>query len=434
MPGKAGILGRMNTKRLVLTNTAAQLVGKVVTMGTTILVTAIITRDLGDGGYGQFTLIMGFASVFYIIADFGLNAVVTRELSGQADDKQAASYLSSLLALRVVLSLLLMGGAALSLLFLPYSSVVKWGILLSLLTILTQALYASLSTLFQVHLQYQRGTVASIIASIALLVWVGAVILFVPDGRLLYYVGGYVLHGVVMILTASLLIRRFISRFSFTPDWSLARTLLHMALPIGLMLAFGQIHARADIFLISLVELPETVALTRDGTLGIYGLAYRVFEVVLIVATFFMNAAYPVFVRHGNESSARLNQSFRLVVAFLFGMSLLGLTVLYPLAPWVVRVLAGEGFEHAAVALRLLSIGLPAFFVSQALQWYIITIKRQRVLPFIYLTGAIVTVLLNLWLIPLYSYAAAAVVTWVVEYLILVLMVGYCGWYWRQEA
>jgi len=66
------------TTKKIASNTIFQIVGKVVSMSITVLATVIITRYYGREGYGQFSLMQTWPALFFIIVDFGLNAIATR--------------------------------------------------------------------------------------------------------------------------------------------------------------------------------------------------------------------------------------------------------------------------------------------------------------------------------------------------------------------
>ena len=75
------------------------------------------------------------------------------------------------------------------------------------------------------------------------------------------------------------------------------------------------------------------------------------------------------------------------------------------------------------MALVILALGIPFFFIS-ALLWHILIIKnRQKQLIEIYAVGAVVNLLLNLLLIPKYGFLAAAIVTIFSESLITLMLI-----------
>ena len=151
---------------MLATNTLAQMVGKVVTAGTTLLITRLIAdqQGLGSDGYNDFSIITVYAAYFYILTDFGLNAIATKEMT--EDESSQARYMTNLLSMRVVMSIgLIMLGLAI-LAFLPYSATVKLGSMLMLLTIVTQAIFTNGNALFQTKLRYTQSVIANIVGSI----------------------------------------------------------------------------------------------------------------------------------------------------------------------------------------------------------------------------------------------------------------------------
>mgnify|MGYP001615652042 CR=1 FL=1 len=114
-------------------NTMSQLVGKVVGSGAMLLVSIIIARAFGSEGYGDFTKITTFVAFFYLLVDFGLNAVFLQRNTDWA----------TLLGMRLLGGTLLMFLAIAMLSFLPqsetqgYTGLVRLGIILFSPTILS---------------------------------------------------------------------------------------------------------------------------------------------------------------------------------------------------------------------------------------------------------------------------------------------------------
>src|SRR5258706_11560008 len=63
------------TKRAVAANTISQLVGKGVSVISTLIVTLVIARQFGAVGYGDFVKITTYIAFFYLLVDFGVNAI-----------------------------------------------------------------------------------------------------------------------------------------------------------------------------------------------------------------------------------------------------------------------------------------------------------------------------------------------------------------------
>lgn len=405
----------------ITANTAYQLVGKGVGVVASIITIALITRTLGTAGFGDYVLATTVPAFFYLFVDFGLNAIYLREVArDNGYVKKFGSLLSLRLGLAVVFSLLGVAYALLS----PYPHLVKVGILLGLATVFTQAVFVSLNALYQHNLRYDLSVLAGIISSALgmVLVTIG----FMKGAGLLFFISAWVLVALVLAVLAFTFSQKLPEKPRFSLDRSWIRYLFLSALPLGLMLIFAQVNARADVFLLSLLDTSES--------LGIYGLADKVFDNILFVPIFFVNALYPVLLRDQKHSLAVLWTRLRKGVLTLLAASLL-LTVLgFVFSPFIVLVLGGEGFESSNLVLRLLVFALPLFFVTAPLQWFLIVLGKEKVLPVIYGIAALVNVVINAIFIPKYSYFASIFATIFSEFLILLLILLVMGKFRAQMA
>jgi len=154
----------------------------------------------------------------------------------------------------------------------------------------------------------------------------------------------------------------------------------------------------------------DKTMLARLGTLeatGIYGAAYRLIDVSFVPISSLLWAAYPNFFRAGNAGiSAALNYAKPLLLralAYAFGICAI-LLISANLVPHIL----GSDYAPTAEALRWLAV-LPVFkslhyFLSDTLTGS----GYQAVRTSIQATVAVFNVLINLWLIPAYSWRGAA--------------------------
>ena len=402
----------------VFYNTFAQILGKVATAATTLLVTILIGRTLGPAGFGEFTKIFVFVGYFYTICDFGLNAIYIKR--SRLTEKKTALF-ASLIGLRLLLGIGLAFTAILISQVLPYnaqtetgfSPLVKIGILIAAATIITQALFASANAYFQKNLRYDLATIAAVLQ--ALVILAGAAIVSGIGAGLLGYVASYVFGGFTLIVIAYFLIAQKIGRVP-RPAFDLAKLRYFMASswPIGLALVFNLIYFRLDVVILS--------ATRQSFEVGFYGLAYQFFEASLAVPIFLANAIYPTLVLRAGQSLAKFRREISrwLVIAVLVSLALMVFLFLISLT---IPYIWGQNFAPSAVPVRILALGLPFFFIS-ALLWYLVILGgRQKYLVLVYGLGALFNLTANLIFIPIYGYLAAAVTTVVSEGLVLLLLI-----------
>ncbi len=402
-------------KTTVLINTLAQIIGKFFTAGATILISFIIARWYGAAGYGEFTKITTYVAIFYLLSDFGFNAMY---LQRSPNEKNPDTEWQVLFGIRIISSFLLIFLALSVLSFLPqqgtdgYTNFVRLGIILFIPTILFQAVIMTANAYFQKHLLYSRSTIAVGIGSfvsLLFLFWVTKQTS--PAQGIITMIAGLSAGSMVMALCSLLFVKHL--RQGVTPIFSMSQmTPLFIAtIPFGLTLLFNVIYFRIDSIVLTLVRSTSEV--------GVYGLAYKVFELALIIPTFFMNALYPIILRTKEKNTDAFYNLLKKTAILLSVFAVSGTIILWIAAPYM--TLVKPDFYGSILPLRILSLGLPFFFLSSLTMWIFIVQKKQKVLLFIYGFSMISTMLLDVWLIPVYGYVGAAWITVLSESIVLAI-------------
>lgn len=416
----------MRTASLVASNTIAQMVAKIATMISTLLIVRLIAnpdQGLGQIGYAEYAIIMAYAAYFYIICDFGLNAVVVKEITEDKD--KSAHYLSNLLSLRVVgaIGLIMIGLVGLSFISSPsYTTVVKLGIVISLVTILSQGLITTANAFFQTHLQYWRSTIA-IITGAAVSLAIAALVHY-SAGSLLGYVVAAATGSVVMA-TISLAQVHLQQPLHPAFDIKLWRYLLITALPLGLAILFNLIYVKSGFFILSLVDKSQY---------GLLDAAYRLFDIAIVVPVFIVNALYPLLITKLQQDWSEFSRFWRKSLAGLLGVSLVVAAAVWLSAPLIIDLIFNNpDFDQSVTILRWLSLAIPLFFLTNLLLWTTITLGKRVSVVVFYLIGAIISLSLNLWLTPQYGYWAVIGVLIVTEIIVGTLMAGQLAIIWRSK-
>ena len=400
----------IHMRYVIVANTFSQLVGKIIGAGTTFFISILLAKQFGVSGYGDFVKITTYIAFFFLIADFGLNAVY---LQKQKDPFAFPTLLGS----RIIGGFFLVFISLAVLVFLPhgqsqgYTDVVRLGIILFSPTILFQGLITTANAVFQKHLRYNIATLSLTLGSAASL---GLLLLLLRLSGNAAIIGSFaLLGGSIITATASLFgIKRLGEPLGISFSLTHMSSLFLRAFPLGLTLLFTLVYGHIDSIILTLTRATDEV--------GIYGLAYKVFELILVFPTFFMNAVYPIMLQAtGDRLRVLLKKSF----FFLLLVSCLLTLVTWFFAPLLTYI--QEGFAASIAPLRVLSLSLPLFFVSSLTMWALVAFKKQMLLVVVYGGAMILNVSLNVWLIPQWGYMAAAWITLLSEGLVL----GACGFF-----
>jgi len=98
----------MNTGQKVLKNTGFLSVGQFVAIATGVVWTAILARYIGPELYGIFGYLSSIMAILVLFIDFGFENLTIRDLAQYPE--QSWSYLFNILAIKLVLSAIVLGG------------------------------------------------------------------------------------------------------------------------------------------------------------------------------------------------------------------------------------------------------------------------------------------------------------------------------------
>ena len=136
----------------IFQNTGAVLIGTLIRMSSSFILTILVARKLGSTGMGEFSLLISLFYVFQTVASLGIQPLVIREVA--KDHNTAVSFLVNTgilgLASSVIMGALLFGFVHIA----GYSETIRIGARY----IGTALLFATLSTLFQgIFIAYERA-------------------------------------------------------------------------------------------------------------------------------------------------------------------------------------------------------------------------------------------------------------------------------------
>jgi O-antigen/teichoic acid export membrane protein len=401
----------MTIARQVAWNTLSQTAARAGVLGLGVVTTVLLTRYLGVASYGDYIIVTVYVSLFAVIFDWGIPTMLARELPHV---EQPDALVGKALGLRMVLAVLIcLVAAALALVIYggEGEEQARNGILLALPVIPAVTVLSTLSPIFQVRLKMDRVAAAEISAQILGAI---AVIVLISMNRGFYEL---VLATVLTSVTYAILVYSFsrrLARISLSIDVAAWKRLLRVALPLGLAIAVGTIYFRADALILSLLKSSHDV--------GIYGVAYRFYEMTIPFATFFLAPVFPLLSAAAvsaaglAEFSQLLQKSFDVMIV----AAVLVISATLPLAPDMIRIVAGESFADSTLPLRILMAGAALSFIASVFVFALIALHRQQKVLLITVFALVVNLALNLALIPSFSYTAAAAIATGTQFVIVV--------------
>lgn len=400
-------IGFVKSLTKISQQTGWQIVGKIVTSLSTIIVLGLVSRNYGESGTGLFTMTLTYLALFYLAVDFGFNAYVLPKFKDDPVQWQ------KLFGVRICWALLLLVLAILISYLLPFSNIqFRLAVLIGSAAILGNGLFISANAIFQYKLRYELSILASSFGALTGLLLIFILVSLKASEPLLLL--AQTLSWSAGGLLALTLLKKLIKNIQPVFDFKYARALFLNSWSISATLVFNVIYFRLDSFILT--------AAHSFSEVGIYNLAYQLFQAALVLPTFVMNAYYPMMINAFSANRRLFKKELLQLLFIMLVLSLAGVVLSQLFAPIVISVITGgKGFLGAADSLRLLSFAFPAYFLSAVLMWVLVVMKKYKTMAAIYGAGLVVNALLNIIFIPQFSFYAASVITGISEYLILLL-------------
>ncbi|MEZ5836157.1 MAG: flippase [Geminicoccaceae bacterium] len=395
--------GRTGMSSGLATNMVAVLVGRVFTIVIGFASIALLTRHLGQEGYGHYRTILTLAGIGAVLGDLGLQFIVLRRISDPAAD--SSLILGAGVMLRLVASTAIMAIVAIAVDLLPYEPVVWTGVLVAAPYYVLFQTCMLLQGVFQKHLRQDLQMLAETLGGLVML---GGIYLAArAEAGVIAMVMAMVAGGIVQLLVVWTLAARLEPfRPRLAPrEW---RGLLRDGLPIaGSRLALMAI-LRGDILMLSLLGSASAV--------GLYGVPSKIFEILAGIAALFGGMLMPMLV----TSMARGDDSHtnRLVTDSFDTMLIFGAGTVIAFLGFgrdILALLAGPEFVDAYPALCLIGVAVAANACGQIFRHFLMAVDlqvRAMRVDIVLLAMAIPTYGL---LIPWLSFIGAALATATIE-------------------
>jgi O-antigen/teichoic acid export membrane protein len=378
----------------VITNMAAR-VGALVSLA---FATFVVARVGGPAAVGVYALLRVLPGLAGVVISSGLPGAVTYFLAGpyREDRRLPLTVVAMALGGGAVGTALWIGGAPLLGRFLfPEMSVAL--IMLAGVTVLTQLVVATAKSCSQ-------GTDDLPGANRVI---VNEELMFLPAYGLLWLggvhdyaaiVSGLLIADIATFTWAWLrLARRGFFRDAVRPSLHLARTVGVYGLRAQVGGVISLLNLRLDFILLNVIAGP--------AVLGIYAISSKFAELVKVPALALTYVLYP---RYASDGGARAVVKARRLLpkaGLLLGAAIVPL---FLVVGWVIPAVYGSAFEPAVAPARIILIGLALEGVAAVITAFLYGAGRPGLNSLAMAAGLVVTVALDLLLIPAYGAVGAA--------------------------
>ncbi|PZR29716.1 MAG: polysaccharide biosynthesis protein [Citrobacter freundii] len=223
-------------------------------------------------------------------------------------------------------------------------------------------------------------------------------------------IGYYLIGNLCGSILTFLVLRKEFAQIRFNFDAALWKKVMHYSYPLVIVGMGGMVNDMLSRLIYQhVVDLPEHEAKTQ---LGIFGNIYRLAVLITIMIQAFRMAAEPFFFSRAKEENpqrvyARVMKFFVIACCFMF----LFISLYIDVFAWFFEAIHKPAWIEGLNIVPLLALGNIFLGIYYNLSiWYKLSNKNMSGAA-ITLAGAVLTIILNILLIPRFHYLGAAIAT-----------------------
>ncbi len=376
-----------------------------------------VARRLGGEDFGKLSFAFSFTGMCILIADFGLNRLLVRNVSRQKE--LTGEYVANVYVLKIVLSFMCVIAMGMFVVLAGYSGEIITLVMIFGGAMFFRSLLDVSCAIFNAHEQMEKEAVLKGINHI-LMFMSGAIVLALGFGLfelsnvflVVYLISSMI--GCYMVYKGIVNIR---PRF----DLGFWYSILKESMPIALTVTFVVIYIKIDIVMLSLIR-------GDNVEIGWYSAAVRIIELMHVIPAIIASAIFPIFSILHKESMDSLAEVYKTSFKYLLVTALPIVVGTLLLSDRIIDLVYGEEYVQAIPALRILVCSIIFVFLNYILLNILVSADRQKIIAIVTGICLFINISLNMCLIPYNGYLGAGYATVITE----IILFAVC-WYYATK-
>lgn len=382
----------------------------------TFLLTPLYTEVMAVGVYGKVSIIFSWFAIFNVILAYGMETAFFRffnkeEHKDRVVGTSALSLIFTSLAIFILAFLFKNQIAQVTDIKVEYVNFVIWILLLDALVIIPFAWLRANER----PIKYAIIKIANVAINIGLNLFFFLLLADLANESSFFasifktdFEINYVLIANLVASAATLLFMLpFYSKIKYIFDKNLWKQMLQYAYPV---LVAGLAYTIIEMFNRILLDSPLSNAADPEVEVGMFSACYKIALFMTLFATAFRLGIEPYFFSHANSNNPQKNYA-RILEYFVALGSIILLAVVVFSDLIKVLIIRDEAFWEAMWIVPIVLLASFCLGIYHNLSvWYKIT-DRTKFGAYISVFGALVTLALNFWLIPVIGYKGSAIAT-----------------------
>ncbi|HLD27756.1 MAG TPA: flippase [Patescibacteria group bacterium] len=373
--------------------TLALIIQKIISFG----YFSYIAVQIGAGSLGHYTFALFFTTIFAVIIDIGIANVLVREISRFKEKSQ--QYLSAALAIKIPLAILTYLAVAIVINLLDNPELVRQLVYLAGVVMMLDSFTLTFYAFLRGHQNLKFESIGTIVFQLILAISGIVIINLTKDLRLLILaimaasLFNFIYSGILIKVKLGL-------KFFIKSNKAVIKSILIIAVPFALAAIFTRVYGYLDTVLLN--------QLIDETAVGYYSIPYKITFSLQFIPMAFVASLYPAFSSYFISSRELLKETLEKAMVYL-GMIAVPLTlgVIALARPLILKVYTSE-FEPSILPLQILMTSIFFLFLNFPLGSLLNACNRQSRNTVHIGLVMVLNIILNVILIPRYSYVGAA--------------------------
>ncbi len=370
---------------------------------------AFLARNLGPENLGKYYFALSFTTIFAIFIDLGFINFLTREVAKKQE--RAGQLLGNILSLKLILTFLTTLAVLVVINLFNHDQLTRD---LVYITIICMVLDSFTTTFFAVVRGFHNLKYESITSVVfQLIVLIGGLSAMYFNLNLRIIMATLALASVYNFAYSLWVLRSKIKiKLQFLYDAEVVRTIFRVSWPFALFAIFQRLYTYLDSVFLSL--------LAGDYYVGVYQVAFKIIFALQFLPLAFTASLYPAMSNYWQSNRPQLVIAFERAMAYLIIISLPIIAGTIMLADKIVLIFKSN-YAAATWPLQITIVALFFIFVNFPIGSLLNACDRQRQNTRNMLAVTIVSIGLNLVLIPLFKATGAAITVLLTNALMFIL-------------
>lgn len=401
----------MSQVQKIFKNMSWLLLSQIIASVSGFIWTIIIAQYLGVNDYGVLGFAISFTGILTVLNDLGVGTHIIRHVATDYDS--ANEYLGNAISLKSLFSTFNFGISLIILIIMKCNPITIQITLLFTIESILKSFFSLFSSTFQAFEEGKYQAIGNTIMNLLLLLFVFFVIY--TDTGIFGITFAYLISNVIALIYIFIALQIKITKINIKFDKVFCKKITIASIPFAIS---GLLHT-----LYYSIDMIMLTPMVGDYATGIYNATYRLISVLTLFYGVYGAVIFPVMSRMFKNDKQLLNISFEKSVKYL-------MLIIIPIAVAtqfysldIVILFFGKEYSAASTPLSILIWTICLIFFNGSVATALNASFKEISVAKLNFIAVIFNVVLNLFMIPKYSYNGAALTTVLTDLLLLFLYI-----------